>query len=291
MAAALEAHSEHPLAQAILAAHGDRTTTATGVQAVPGAGLTGLIDGRPARLGRPGWIEAGPSTSRSPRCKPVAPPPSSSNTTGSSSARSPSATNSGRNREVIDRLHDSGTTVAMLTGDNTATATALAQIAGIDSVHADLRPEDKARIISELRTHRVTAMVGDGVNDAPALATADLGIAMGAMGSDVAIETADIALMGDDHAPAARSRTRPPRPHDHAAERRPIPGTDHDPHPAGPARHPRPRRRRRRPRTRRDRRHRQRCSRRPGPSAASRSRATDAATASLRPQRLRREGR
>ncbi|HNP57787.1 cation-translocating P-type ATPase [uncultured Gordonia sp.] len=199
VAAALEAHSEHPLAQAILAAHGDRTTTATGVQAVPGAGLTGLIDGRPARLGRPGWIEAGPLH------EPVTAMQAGGATAvlvehdgqliGAVAVRDELRPES---REVIDRLHDSGTTVAMLTGDNTATATALAQIAGIDSVHADLRPEDKARIISELRTHRVTAMVGDGVNDAPALATADLGIAMGAMGSDVAIETADIALMGDD---------------------------------------------------------------------------------------------
>ena len=99
---------------------------------------------------------------------------------------------------VIEHLHRSGATVAMLTGDNTATANALAKIAGIDDVHADLRPEDKARIIGDLRTNSFTAMVGDGVNDAPALATADLGIAMGAMGSDVAIETADVALMGED---------------------------------------------------------------------------------------------
>ncbi|MCM3566433.1 HAD-IC family P-type ATPase, partial [Hydrogenophaga intermedia] len=65
-------------------------------------------------------------------------------------------------------------------------------------VYAELRPEDKARLIGELRGQRSIAMIGDGVNDAPALATADLGIAMGAMGSDVAIETADVALMGED---------------------------------------------------------------------------------------------
>jgi cation-transporting ATPase G len=66
----------------------------------------------------------------------------------------------------------------MLTGDNRTTATALAKDVGIDDVHAELRPEDKARLIEELRVQRNTAMVGDGVNDAPALATADLGIAM-----------------------------------------------------------------------------------------------------------------
>ncbi|KPH21738.1 HAD family hydrolase, partial [Rhodococcus sp. ADH] len=93
-------------------------------------------------------------------------------------------------------LRRGGYTVAMLTGDNERTAQALAADVGIDDVHADLRPEDKARIVETLRANRPTAMVGDGVNDAPALATADLGIAMGAMGSDVAIETADVALMG-----------------------------------------------------------------------------------------------
>ena len=100
--------------------------------------------------------------------------------------------------EVVARLRDGGYEVAMLTGDNDRTAAALAAQAGIADVHAELRPEDKSTIIARLRESRPTAMVGDGVNDAPALATADVGIAMGAMGSDVAIETADVALMGED---------------------------------------------------------------------------------------------
>ncbi|KBA54285.1 metal cation transporter P-type ATPase CtpG [Mycobacterium tuberculosis M1545] len=79
-----------------------------------------------------------------------------------------------------------------------AVAAALAAQAGIEQVHAELRPEDKAHLVAQLRARQPTAMVGDGVNDAPALAAADLGIAMGAMGTDVAIETADVALMGQD---------------------------------------------------------------------------------------------
>lgn len=112
--------------------------------------------------------------------------------------------------EVVARLHADGYIVAMLTGDNARTATALAKAAGIDSVHADLRPEDKSAIISQLRRQRPTAMVGDGVNDAPALAAADSGIAMGAMGTDVTIKTADVALMGQDlrHLPHALGHAR-----------------------------------------------------------------------------------
>lgn len=101
-------------------------------------------------------------------------------------------------------------TVVMLTGDNHATAAALAAQAGIEQVHAELRPEDKAHLVAQLRARQPTAMVGDGVNDAPALAAADLGIAMGAMGTDVAIETADVALMGQDlrHLPQALDHAR-----------------------------------------------------------------------------------
>ncbi len=198
-AAALEARSEHPLAKAILAAT-DAVQSAEEVTAEVGTGLTGTLDGRRLRLGRPGWIDAGPLAGDVARMQqagatavlvevdgvPV----------GAVAVRDelrPEAA------EVVAQLRSHGYTIAMLTGDNPATAQALAAEAGIDEVYADLRPEDKSAIIDRLqRQGRATGMVGDGVNDAPALATADLGVAMGAMGTAVALETADVALMGDD---------------------------------------------------------------------------------------------
>jgi Cd2+/Zn2+-exporting ATPase len=102
--------------------------------------------------------------------------------------------------EMVHRLRVAGLKkVVMLTGDNERTAQAIAAAAGIHNVHANLLPEDKLNLIRQLQSDgHVVAMVGDGINDAPALATADIGIAMGAAGTDVAIETADIALMTDD---------------------------------------------------------------------------------------------
>ncbi len=87
--------------------------------------------------------------------------------------------------------------IAMLTGDGKRVAAAVAKACGVDEVHADLLPQDKVRVINKLKESGRTAMVGDGVNDAPALATADVGVAMGAAGTDVAMETADIVLMSD----------------------------------------------------------------------------------------------
>jgi cation-transporting ATPase G len=198
LAAALEARSEHPLAAAILAAV-DEVTPATDVEAVTGAGLTGHRDGHTIRLGRPDWLDPGPLTADVARMQQAGATAvlveDNDRLVGAIAVRDelrPEAA------EVVAQLRRGGYHVAMLTGDNHATAAALAKDVGIGEVYAELRPEDKARLVERLRAERSTAMVGDGVNDAPALATADLGIAMGAMGTDVAIETADVALMGED---------------------------------------------------------------------------------------------
>ena len=214
VAAGLESRSEHPLAKAILAAT-PTPPPAADVETVPGSGVQGLVAGRPARLGRPGWIHAGILATDITRMQ-------------QSGATAVLVEESGRligaiavrdelrpeAAGVVAELARNGYQCVMLTGDNTLTAEALGRAAGITQVHAGLRPEDKADIIRTLQARQPAAMVGDGVNDAPALATADVGIAMGAMGTDVAIETADIALMGEDlnHLPqlllhARRTRT------------------------------------------------------------------------------------
>ncbi|HET6499313.1 MAG TPA: cation-translocating P-type ATPase [Amycolatopsis sp.] len=210
-AAALEARSEHPLAAAILAAARE-PVPADSVTTVPGAGLEGVVDGTPARLGKPGWIDPGALATDVRRLQEngttVAVVEHDGTVLGVVGIRDelrPEAP------EIIARLRDAGMTVAMLTGDNARTAATLAAQAGIDTVHAELKPTDKADLVRQLqKKHRVVAMIGDGVNDAPALASADVGIAMGAMGSDVAIETADIALMGTDlrHLPQALQHAR-----------------------------------------------------------------------------------
>jgi Cd2+/Zn2+-exporting ATPase len=101
-------------------------------------------------------------------------------------------------RELTRKLHKLGVKkVVMLTGDQRLVAESIAQEAGVDEIHAELLPEDKLRVIRELKREGRVMMLGDGVNDAPALAASDLGVAMGAAGTDVAMETADVVLMGD----------------------------------------------------------------------------------------------
>ena len=203
-AAALESRSEHPLARAVLVAAEDpewRIAVEPGddVTAIPGHGLTGTRNGAALRLGKPGWVDPGPLATEVERWQcdgaTVVLVERDGALLGAVAVRDelrPEAP------DAVRRIRDLGITVAMLTGDNRRTAAALAAQAGIDVVHSELRPEDKAGLLPQIAAGRRVAMVGDGVNDAPALATADVGIAMGAMGTDVAIETADVALMGED---------------------------------------------------------------------------------------------
>jgi cation-transporting ATPase G len=198
VAAALEAQSDHPLSAAIVAS-APAFPPATDVVAVPGEGLTGIVEGRPARVGRPGFVGVGDFASH------VAQAEEAGSTVvavgydgrllGLIAVRDDLRAGA---RVAVAQLRASGYGVVMLTGDNPRTARAVAAAAGIQRVEAGLRPTDKADRIETLRASGPVAMVGDGINDAPALATADVGIAMGAMGSDIAIEAADVALMGDD---------------------------------------------------------------------------------------------
>ncbi|WP_295589286.1 cation-translocating P-type ATPase [uncultured Methanobrevibacter sp.] len=102
-------------------------------------------------------------------------------------------------KSMIENLHDLGTETILLTGDNTETANYFASKVGIGKVYGNLLPEEKLSWIEKLKSEgKKVCMIGDGVNDAPALKTADVSVAMGSVGSDVAIEAADIALLGDD---------------------------------------------------------------------------------------------
>ena len=211
VAASLEARSEHPLAAAILAAAPD-VTPAAEVQAVTGSGLTGVVDGDRARLGRPGFVAGhgldGMVDGLQDEGCTVVLVERAGTLLGAIAVRDelrPEAAGVVASLRRLDISH-----VAMLTGDNRRAAATLGRQSGVDGVRAELLPEDKARIIEALRARGHVAMVGDGINDAPALATAEVGIAMGAMGSDVAIEAADVALMGEDlnHLPDVLAHAR-----------------------------------------------------------------------------------
>jgi len=209
IAAGLEAGSTHPLAQAIVSAAQERGLTVEPVadhRAIPGRGVTGRIDEKTYWLGsRRYLIERGQQTQiLADQLQALASAGHTAVIIGDDAgvsglialADQPRA----EARSSIDALHRLGIDrVAMLTGDNQTTARAIADQLGIDDVYAELLPEDKVAKVEELvREYGRVAMVGDGINDAPALAVASVGIAMGAAGSDAAIETADIALMADE---------------------------------------------------------------------------------------------
>ena len=209
LAAGLEARSSHPLARAILAraeADGIKVFAAEDTRTVPGRGLEGRTDGRSIWLGsdrfaeEKGFGDAIPKDLRN-RIEgagsTLVAVGDDTGVTGILELRDrirPDA------KGIVAQLHAQGVKIiVMLTGDNERTARAVAAEVGIDEVRAELLPEDKVTAIEELvETHDMVAMIGDGVNDAPAMARAHYAIAMGAVGSDAAIETADIALMTDD---------------------------------------------------------------------------------------------
>ncbi len=209
MAAGLEARSSHPLARAIIAraeVDGVTVSAAEDTRTVPGRGLEGRAAGRSIWLGSDRFAEEKGFGSAIPK-------DIRDRIEGAGSTLVAVGDDTGvmgllelRDRirpdakGIVAQLHAQGVkTIVMLTGDNERTARAVAAEVGIDEVRAELLPEDKVKAIEELvETHDMVAMIGDGVNDAPAMARAHYAIAMGAVGSDAAIETADIALMTDD---------------------------------------------------------------------------------------------
>ncbi len=208
-AAALEARSTHPLARAIIR-HAERQglalTPAADVQVLRGKGLTGTFAGEGFWLGSHRYVvERGQDTPEIARLAEALEPDGKTvivvgNQRHVCGLIAVADTIRPQARDIVRQLHAAGIAhVVMLTGDNRVTAEAIAREVGIDEVHAELLPEDKVKKVEELvARYGTVAMVGDGVNDAPALARANLGIAMGVVGSDAAIETADIALMTDD---------------------------------------------------------------------------------------------
>lgn len=197
-AAAVEQHSTHPLATAIAQAD-PAVAAAIDIIEEAGHGIRGMVDGAEVAVGSPRWFDAGELAGEvyglEEQGMTAVIVQRKGNVVGAIGVRDelrPEVP------EVVRTLTAQGTGVTMLTGDNERTARTLAQQAGISNVRAELRPEGKSAAIRELSQAGPTAMIGDGINDAPALATAEVGIAMGTTGSDAAIESADIAFTGHD---------------------------------------------------------------------------------------------
>ena len=204
-AAAVEHASEHPLARAIVQGAKERGLTipeATDFKAVVAAGATAVVAGQRLRVGKPSLF--GHVTSdvlfeieaEQRRGNTTIAVGSEDDIWGLSTIAD---TVRPESKVALQDLHRAGYRIALLTGDNQHVANALAKELGLDDVRAELLPQDKVDAIRDLqRKYGPVAMIGDGINDAPALATADLGIAMGSAGSDVAHESADVVLMKDD---------------------------------------------------------------------------------------------
>jgi Cu2+-exporting ATPase len=204
MAAALESKSEHPIAIGIITKakeNGLDLLPVKDFRALPGKGVEGVVQGRKVSVASPGYVAGLASSISDPRAE--------------------RAMNEGRtvvyilvddvpvgaialsdiirpgSKEAITRLKEMGYRCIMLTGDNKTVARSVAEELGLDEYHAEVLPDEKAKIVKKIQEKYTVAMVGDGINDAPALVQADVGIAIGA-GTDVAVESADIVLVRDD---------------------------------------------------------------------------------------------
>ncbi|WP_434561260.1 heavy metal translocating P-type ATPase [Pseudomonas sp. R1-6] len=208
LAASLAARSDHPVSQAIAEAAVDKNQpqqTVDNFAALPGRGVRGDIGGQTYHLGNHRLVEDLGLCSPELEEKLFALEKQGKSVVLLLDSTKPLAlfavadTVKDSSREAIRQLHDLGIKTVMLTGDNAHTAEAIARQVGMDQARGDLLPEDKLHAIESLyaQGHRV-GMVGDGINDAPALARSEIGFAMAAAGTDTAIETADVALMDDD---------------------------------------------------------------------------------------------
>jgi Cu2+-exporting ATPase len=208
LAAAVERDAEHPIAQALLTSAGEQGIDVPHAQdfaSTPGRGVQAVVEGRPLQVGGPALLDK----------LAVTPPERLRQAAETAAANGQSATYlveadrvlavfaiadaiRPESLEAVKRLHASGLEVAMLTGDAKAVADTVAKALSIDTVFAEVLPEDKVAKIEQLQAQgKRVAMVGDGVNDAPALLTADVGIAIGA-GTDVAVEAGDVVLVRSD---------------------------------------------------------------------------------------------
>jgi Cd2+/Zn2+-exporting ATPase len=216
IAAAVEAKSEHPLAQAVVDAAADQNLTlpvASDFQATTGKGVRASVNGRVLHIGNRRYFSEIPTSGFEEASALVTELQKQGKTSvlvAHMDENNTHATIAGviafadilreDASQVVRELYQSGIEhVVMLTGDNEVVAEQIAAQVGVDDFYAELLPEDKVSVVNQVREkYGPVAMVGDGVNDAPALATADLGIAMGAAGTDVALETADVVLMSDN---------------------------------------------------------------------------------------------
>ena len=209
LAASVEKRSEHPLGDAIVAAAANRNLSLVPVDdlvAIPGHGVTGLVDGMTVQIGNKRMMDAANQVWPEPMRRSARQLETEGKTVvGISRNNHPlgfiaiADTVRPNARQALDTLRARGIKrIIMITGDTRRVASAVARDLSIDEFYADLLPQDKVELVERLAQQNATAMVGDGVNDAPALAVSHLGVAMGAIGSDVALETADVVLMRDD---------------------------------------------------------------------------------------------